>query len=77
MTYTSDGSPSAPAYIRGGRRALAPLHALDFVLQQVIAANRLARDFETVSRLSDANLAERGLDRESIGPYFARKSGLL
>ncbi|MGX0879578.1 uncharacterized protein YjiS (DUF1127 family) [Roseovarius sp. MBR-154] len=77
MTYSSHTSHSSPLAASIARVALAPLRAVSFFFQSIIAANRMARDVEKLSRLSDAKLAELGLDRDKIVPYLARKSELL
>lgn len=76
MTYASHTGHDAPAPATIARVALAPLRAISFFFRSIIEANRMARDIETLLRLSDATLADIGLTRDGIIPSVARKYGL-
>ncbi|MBE0453013.1 MAG: hypothetical protein IBX58_04955 [Roseovarius sp.] len=76
MTYSTHNSPRAPLYTGVGRLALGPLRAIEWFLQSIIDANRMARDIERLLRLSDARLAEMGLKREDVISHAAQASGL-
>jgi len=76
MTYSSHTSHNAPVAASIARAALAPLRAVSFFFQSIISANRMVRDVEQLSRLSDAKLTAMGLTRDEIVPYLARQYGL-
>jgi uncharacterized protein YjiS (DUF1127 family) len=56
--------------------ATAPLRAIRFFFRSIIEANRMARDVETMMRLSDATLVDISLTRDEIIPSVARRYGL-
>ncbi|GAW33498.1 hypothetical protein RA2_00536 [Roseovarius sp. A-2] len=76
MTYSSHTSHSAPVAASIARAVLAPLRAVNFFFQSIIDANRMMRDVEQLSRLSDAKLTAMGLTRDEIVPHLAQQYGL-
>lgn len=74
MAYSSHNNVPAPVFGNIGRLALAPLRMIDAFFQSVIAANRFAREVESLSMASDARLAEMGLKRETLIADLAQRS---
>ncbi|MET4128341.1 DUF1127 domain-containing protein [Roseovarius sp. MBR-6] len=76
MTYSSHTGHSAATSIGVAQIATAPLRAIGFFFRSIIEANRMAREVETMMRLSDETLLDIGLTRDEIIPGVARKYGL-
>lgn len=76
MTVSSHTGDTVATSVAAAQIAVAPLRAIRFFFRSIIEANRMAREIETLSRLSDAALADIGLTREGIIPGVARKYGL-
>jgi uncharacterized protein YjiS (DUF1127 family) len=76
MTYSSHTGHSAATSVGVAQIATAPLRAIGFFFRSIIEANRMAREVETMMRLSDETLLDIGLTRDEIIPGVARKYGL-
>lgn len=59
------------------RRVLAPFRVIETVLAQLAGAHEAAAEIERLSRMSDADLAARGVSRDDIArDAMARHMGL-